>query len=128
MKATVLGSGSKGNVTYIELDGTKILIDCGLSFRQINNRLASINLDLEGLDGVIVTHEHSDHVGGLNVLLKKVPTTVFVTEETFDSFTPFAPMKVIIVVAIIMVNKIFLNLVFILYYILPILRFKFEGK
>ena len=86
MQLVVLGSGSKGNVTYIEHNDTKILIDCGLSYRQITTRLASINLTLEDLDGVLITHEHSDHIGGLNVLLKKTPTTCFLTQETFESF------------------------------------------
>jgi len=86
MRLNVLGSGSKGNVTYLEINGTKILIDCGLSFRQINNRLSSNSLDLEQLDGILITHEHSDHIAGLNVLLKKVDTKVYITEETFGSF------------------------------------------
>jgi len=86
MKLTVLGSGSKGNVTFIQLNETKILIDCGLSFRQIDNRIKQKQLDLENLDGVLVTHEHSDHVAGLNVLLKKIPTTLYLTKETYDSF------------------------------------------
>lgn len=86
MKLSVLGSGSKGNTTYIELENTKVLIDSGLSFRQTNKRLEDINLNLDSLDGVLITHEHSDHIAGLNVLLKKVPTTCFLTEETFLSF------------------------------------------
>lgn len=86
MKLTVLGSGSKGNVSYLESDNTKILIDCGLSFRQIQNRLASKELNLEDLQGVLVTHEHSDHIAGLNVLLKRVPANLYVTQETYDSF------------------------------------------
>ena len=86
MKFTVLGSGSKGNTTYLETDNAKILIDCGLSFRQANSRLMSLDLTFEGLKGVLVTHEHSDHVAGLNVLLKRVPTSLFVTPETYNSF------------------------------------------
>jgi phosphoribosyl 1,2-cyclic phosphodiesterase len=86
MKLVVLGSGSKGNATYIEHNNTKILIDCGLSFRQIQTRLRTKELDLDNLDGVLITHEHSDHIGGLNVLLNKTKTTCFVTQETYDSF------------------------------------------
>lgn len=86
MKIIVLGSGSKGNVTYLEHNNTKILIDCGLSYRQITSRLQANNLTLEGLNGILITHEHSDHIAGLNVTLKRVPTTTFLTAETFESF------------------------------------------
>lgn len=86
MKITILGSGSKGNVAFIQSEEAKILIDCGLSFRQTQNRIASQNLSLEDLDGILITHEHSDHIAGLNVTLKRVPTTIHVTEETYKSF------------------------------------------
>ena len=85
MKFSVIGSGSKGNVTYLETKNTKILIDCGLSFKQINVRLKNQDLSLEDLDGVLITHEHSDHVAGLDVLLRRTETTVYLTETTFDS-------------------------------------------
>lgn len=85
MKFSVIGSGSKGNVTYLETKNTKILIDCGLSFKQINVRLKSHNLSLQDLDAVLITHEHTDHVAGLNVLLRKTDTSVYMTETTFDS-------------------------------------------
>ena len=85
MKFSVIGSGSKGNVTYLETNNTKILIDCGLSFKQINVRLKSHDLNLDNLDGVFITHEHTDHVAGLDVLLRKVDTKAFMTEITYDS-------------------------------------------
>lgn len=85
MKIVVLGSGSKGNTTYIELDNTKILIDTGLSFKQVNKRLSDIELNLTGLEGILITHEHTDHILGLNVLLKNIATTCYITEETFES-------------------------------------------
>lgn len=86
MKITVLGSGSKGNVTYLQHNDTKILIDCGLSYRQITTRLATHDLSLDDLDGILVTHEHSDHVAGLNVTLKRVAASLYVTKETYESF------------------------------------------
>lgn len=85
MKFSVIGSGSKGNVTYLETNNTKILIDCGLSFKQINVRLKSQNLSLENLDAVFITHEHTDHVAGLDVLLRNLDTTVYMTKSTFES-------------------------------------------
>ena len=86
MKLCVIGSGSKGNTTYLQLGNTKLLIDAGLSYRQINKRLSDKGLHLENLDGVLITHEHSDHIAGLNVLLKNNDTSIYITEETFDSF------------------------------------------
>lgn len=85
MKFSVIGSGSKGNVTYLETNKTKILIDCGLTFKQINVRLKAHDLNLENLDGVFITHEHTDHVAGLDVLLRRLDTVVYMTETTFDS-------------------------------------------
>lgn len=86
MKVCVLGSGSKGNSTYFELGTTKFLIDCGLSHRQIKNRLNQRELSLDDLDGILITHEHSDHVAGLNVTLPKTEALLYVTEETVESF------------------------------------------
>ena len=64
-RITVLGSGSSGNCTYIETDSTRILVDAGLSGRQIRQRLLSIGRTPENLDGILITHEHTDHTQGL---------------------------------------------------------------
>jgi len=85
MKLIVLASGSGGNTTYFESNNTKILIDCGISYKQIQLRLSNKDLSLENLDGVFITHEHTDHVKGLDVLLRKTNTTCYITEETHDS-------------------------------------------
>jgi phosphoribosyl 1,2-cyclic phosphodiesterase len=72
---TILGSGSAGNCAYVETDDTRLLIDAGLSGRQIRQRLASIARAPEGLQGILVTHEHLDHVQGLTTLcaLLRIP-------------------------------------------------------
>lgn len=88
MKVIVLASGSKGNVTYFESGNTKILIDCGLSFRQLQLRLKNNDLAIDSLDGVLVTHEHTDHVAGIDVLLKRIDTTCYLTENTYNSLHP----------------------------------------
>ena len=62
---TVLGSGSGGNASFLETDQTRILIDAGLSGRQIRLRLAQLGRTPETLDGILLTHEHSDHTAGI---------------------------------------------------------------
>ena len=86
MKVCVLGSGSKGNTTYFEVGNSKFLIDCGLSHRQTTNRLKQRELSLDDIDGILITHEHSDHIAGINVTLPKIDGLMYVTEETHESF------------------------------------------
>lgn len=68
---TILGSGSGGNCAYLETDQARILIDAGFSGRQIAQRLEGIGRKIEDLTAVILTHEHSDHIQGLNVLCNR---------------------------------------------------------
>jgi len=86
MKVTVLGSGSTGNAVLIATEKTKVLVDAGLSAKQILERLAAVGEDASRIDAVLITHEHSDHAGGLRVLLKSVNCPVFVSEATEDSY------------------------------------------
>jgi phosphoribosyl 1,2-cyclic phosphodiesterase len=82
LKVCVLASGSSGNATFVAAGRTRILVDAGLSFRELSRRLAEIGEDLKGLDGVLITHEHSDHVGGLPVLAKRHPVPIYLTHRT----------------------------------------------
>ena len=75
MKLITLGSGSKGNSTFIESNNTKILIDSGLSFRETSKRLSSINVLPSTIDAIFVTHEHCDHINGIPVFLKNSSNT-----------------------------------------------------
>lgn len=86
MKVTVLGSGSTGNAVLIATEKTRVLVDAGLSAKQILERLASVGEDSAKLDGVLITHEHSDHAGGLRVLLKSVNCPVFISEATENAY------------------------------------------
>lgn len=83
MKIVVLGSGSKGNSTYIETANTKILIDAGLSVLQVKNRLKNQNIDFNTLDAIFITHEHTDHICNLVSLLTKTKATLFIEENTY---------------------------------------------
>ena len=76
MKFIVLGSGSTGNAILITTEKTRVLIDAGLSAREITRRLALVGLEPSQLDGIVITHEHSDHVGGLRTLLSSAKCPV----------------------------------------------------
>jgi phosphoribosyl 1,2-cyclic phosphodiesterase len=80
----VLASGSSGNAALLATDKTRILVDAGLSMRELGKRLAAIGEDLERLDAILITHEHSDHVSGLPVLArnKKVRAAIYMTRLT----------------------------------------------
>ena len=86
MRFTVLGSGSTGNAVLISTETTNVLIDAGLSAREILRRLEIVGVSCEDLDAVVITHEHSDHVGGLRVLLRSVCCPVYISGETQDAY------------------------------------------
>lgn len=80
-----LYSGSTGNSLFVQSDNTKILVDCGVSAKKITDALASFNVNIDQLDAILVTHEHSDHVQSLGTLSKKYNIPVYATKETFDN-------------------------------------------
>lgn len=81
-KLTILGSGSAGNCAYLETDETRVLVDVGFSARQIRQRLASIGRTPENLNGILITHEHSDHVQGLAGIAEKLHIPVYCNRAT----------------------------------------------
>ena len=98
MRVCTLASGSSGNSLYIETENTKILVDAGISMRQITLRLEQIGVGLSEIDAVIITHEHSDHTHAI----KRLDIPTYVTSATvhlwkdkvthleeFESDTPF---------------------------------------
>lgn len=86
MKFTLLGSGSTGNAILIATEKTRVLIDAGLSVREATRRLNAMGVDVGDLDGIVITHEHSDHVGGLRNLLGKVSCPVFISRPTAEAY------------------------------------------
>ena len=86
MKLTVLGSGSTGNAILIVAGETRVLVDAGLSAKEIARRLALVGEDVQRLDAVLVTHEHGDHAGGLRVLLRTVDCPVYISAQTCDAY------------------------------------------
>lgn len=86
MKVSVLGSGSTGNAVLLVANGTRVLVDAGLSAKEIARRMAAIGEDPNLLDGILITHEHGDHAGGLRVLMKDLDCPVFMSAKTRDAY------------------------------------------
>jgi phosphoribosyl 1,2-cyclic phosphodiesterase len=90
LRVCLLASGSKGNSLYIETDRTKLLVDGGLSAREITARLALLGVSCSEINGIIVTHEHGDHVRGVGTLARKFHMPVLISypagRETVELF------------------------------------------
>ena len=82
MQFASLGSGSRGNSTLIEADGSAILIDCGFSMRETEYRLQRLSREMEQITAILVTHEHGDHVRGVASLAKKYDIPVWSSRGT----------------------------------------------
>ncbi len=82
MRMTVLASGSKGNSTLIATSRTRILVDAGLSCRELLKRLHMAGESSASLDAILITHEHQDHVQGVAVLARRLGIPVYFTERT----------------------------------------------
>jgi len=82
---TILGSGSSGNCAYLEAGETRLLIDAGFSGRQIRQRLATIGRAPEGLTGILITHEHSDHIQGLTAIAAKLNIPIYCNRATREA-------------------------------------------
>lgn len=82
---SALASGSRGNTTYVRTDGARLLIDAGLSWKEIGKRLETIGESADRLDAILVTHEHTDHSAGLPTLLKELSTAAYMTPGTLEA-------------------------------------------
>lgn len=78
----VLASGSRGNAAIVEGPGGGVLVDCGISFRELERRAQLVGCDLGRVRAVFVTHEHTDHVSGLPVLSRRLDAGLFATAGT----------------------------------------------
>lgn len=86
MKFTVLGSGSSGNAVLISTERTNVLVDAGMSAREILRRLGKAGVAFDQLDAIVLTHEHGDHAGGLRVLMGSVSCPVYISRPTEAAF------------------------------------------
>jgi len=88
MRVCTLASGSSGNATYIEGESSAVLVDAGLSGKAIVRGLESVGVEPSSLGGVLITHEHIDHIKGAGVLARRFDLKVFATEQTWEEITP----------------------------------------
>jgi phosphoribosyl 1,2-cyclic phosphodiesterase len=82
---TVLGSGSRGNCSLVATGECRLLLDAGLSARQIIQRLDAIGVRPESLDGILITHEHSDHIAGLTIFCRRFSVPIYANPLTAES-------------------------------------------
>jgi phosphoribosyl 1,2-cyclic phosphodiesterase len=82
VRVCVLGSGSKGNCTLLATEKTRLLIDAGLSCRETYARLAAIGEPADGLDAVVISHEHTDHISGLRLLALEGKLPIYISRPT----------------------------------------------
>jgi len=91
MRFASLGSGSGGNALVLEVKQTRVLLDCGFGLRDMARRLARVDLAPEDLAGILVTHEHADHVGGVVKFARKYNLAVWLTQGTLSAIRPQCP-------------------------------------
>jgi len=84
MQFSVLSSGSKANCTFVEAGGVRFLVDCGLSGKQAEERMAEVGVDPKTLSGILVTHEHADHINGVATLSRRYGLPVYANAGTME--------------------------------------------
>lgn len=94
LEFAVLGSGSGGNSAVLCSGQTRILIDVGLSARQLCVRLEKVGIDPDSIDAIVLTHEHSDHVSGLDVFCRKRKLAIYACAHTCEMVRPAVKSEV----------------------------------
>jgi phosphoribosyl 1,2-cyclic phosphodiesterase len=84
MRFSILASGSSGNACYVETERARVLVDAGLSCKEIERRLGLFGVNANGLDAIIITHEHSDHIKGAGTLARRFGLPLYVNRKTLD--------------------------------------------
>lgn len=92
MQVSILASSSQGNATFIKTAKHKILVDAGFSGKKLESLMNGIGESLQNIDSVFITHEHSDHIKGLGVLMRKYPVNVYANQKTWSAITEKSSM------------------------------------
>ncbi|MFT4303164.1 MAG: MBL fold metallo-hydrolase [Candidatus Woesearchaeota archaeon] len=85
VSTTAIASGSNGNCYFVASGNDSLLIDAGLSCKELLNRMSNLSISVKRLSGLFISHEHSDHIRGVEVISKKYDIPVYVTEGTFNA-------------------------------------------
>lgn len=85
MRLYSIASGSSGNCIYVGSDTTHLLVDTGISKKRTEEGLAALDISMRNMDGILITHEHIDHIGGLGVVSRKYDIPIYATEKTIDA-------------------------------------------
>jgi phosphoribosyl 1,2-cyclic phosphodiesterase len=85
MRFSVLASGSGGNACYVETNRARILIDAGLSCREMERRLTAVGVSASRLDGIVLTHEHSDHIRGVGPMARRHNLPLYINSGTLEN-------------------------------------------
>ena len=85
MKLSSIASSSEGNCICVGSDKTKLLIDCGISAKRIETSLSELDLTVPEFNGILITHEHTDHIKGLGVIARRYGLPIFATGKTIDA-------------------------------------------
>lgn len=88
MKISLLASGSSGNCTYIEAGGTRLLIDAGISLRQVRQRLAAVGAETETMDALLISHEHVDHAREISRVALHFECPIYASTRTSGQIRP----------------------------------------
>ena len=88
MKLCSIRSSSKGNAILVYTETTRLLIDCGISGKLAKEGLNQLGLEPESLDGILITHEHLDHIGGVGVMSRRYRLPVYANQKTWDAMAP----------------------------------------
>lgn len=91
MRLTVIASGSKGNCSLLEISSVRLLLDCGISCKRIRTAIGSLGLTPDELDGILITHEHTDHTAGLRTMLNHHPIPVYTRPKTMTAISRTCP-------------------------------------
>ena len=78
----MLGSGSAGNCSYIEIGGKKFLVDVGYSVKKIREKLATIDRELEQIDAIFITHDHGDHMKAVGTISRKYDIPIYIHKDS----------------------------------------------
>jgi len=111
MRVCNLGSGSRGNSTYIESQSAKILVDCGLPIKQMELRLQMLGVEPSLIEAIFITHEHSDHIQALAQFVKKYNTKVYIHSEDMNAVLEKQKIKLTDIVCFDCVDFLFKDLI-----------------